>query len=222
MLMETPVLESLLQARQPQGWGGLWHGVHPALVTDIRDPDSQGRVKIKLPWSPDGGGAACELWARLATFMGGNDRGAWFVPDVDDEVLVAFEAGDGRRPYVIGALWNGKDTPPENNDNGSNDHRSFTSRSGHVVRLNDASGQETVEIIDKSGSNRIVIDTSARKIRIEADGDIEITSSTGKVKISGLGIELTSQTDVKVQAQTTVDINANAQASIQAALVKIN
>jgi len=110
----------------------------------------------------------------------------------------------------------------KDNGNGSNDHRSFTSRSGHVLRLNDASGQEAVEIIDKSGNNRIVIDTSGRRIRIEADGDIEITSSTGKVKISGIGIELDSRADVKVQAQTTVAVNATAQASIQGSLVKIN
>ncbi len=211
------LLEGLMSASAASD--GRFHGVVIGVVTNNRDPDGMHRVKLHFPWL---NADEESHWARVASPMAGKSRGLYALPEVDDEVLVAFEHGSVDHPYVIGALWNGKDTPPENNDNGSNDHRSFTSRSGHVVRLNDASGQETVEIIDKSGSNRIVIDTSARKIRIEADGDIEITSSTGKVKISGLGIELTSQTDVKVQAQTTVDINANAQASIQAALVKIN
>lgn len=211
------LLEGLMSASAESG--GRFHGVVVGVVTNNRDPDAMHRVKLQFPWlSAD----EESNWARVVSPMAGQGRGLYALPEVDDEVLVAFEHGSIDHPYVIGALWNGKDKPPESNDNGSNDHRSFTSRSGHVVRLNDASGQETVEIIDKSGSNRIVIDTSARKISIEADGDIEITSSTGKVKISGLGIELTSQTDVKVQAQTTVDINANAQASIQAALVKIN
>lgn len=211
------LIEGLISASAASD--GRFHGVVIGVVTDNRDPDGMHRVKLHFPWL---NADEESHWARVVSPMAGKSRGLYALPEVDDEVLVAFEHGSVDHPYVIGALWNGKDTPPENNDNGSNDHRSFTSRSGHVVRLNDASGQETVEIIDKSGSNRIVIDTSARKIRIEADGDIEITSSTGKVKISGLSIELTSQTDVKVQAQTTVDITANAQASIQAALVKIN
>ena len=77
-------LAELFDARLPAGLGGRWYGVFPALVTDIKDPDGQGRVKISLPWSPDAQGAACELWARLATLMGGNNRGSWFIPDVND------------------------------------------------------------------------------------------------------------------------------------------
>ena len=154
--------------------------------------------------------------------MAGKGRGLYLLPEVDDEVLVAFEHGDVDYPFVIGTLWNGSDAPPANNGDGRNNHRALFSRSGHVLRMDDSSGQERIEIIDKSGDNRIVIDTSARKIRIEAQGDIEISSATGKVKIDAIGIELSSKTDVKVQAQTTIDINANAQASVQAALVKIN
>ena len=198
---------------------GRFHGVVVGIVTNNRDPDAMHRVKVRFPWlSADDE----SHWARVASPMAGKGRGLYVLPEVDDEVLVAFEHGSVNHPYVLGALWNGKDAPPEDNNDGKNNHRSLTSRSGHVLRLNDSDGQETVELIDKSGNNRIVIDTSARKIRIEADGDIEITSSTGKVKISGMGIELSSQLDVKVQAQTTVDVDANAQVSIQGALVKVN
>ncbi|HYV24494.1 MAG TPA: phage baseplate assembly protein V, partial [Pyrinomonadaceae bacterium] len=97
--------EMILDVRVPSGLGGRWYGAFPALVTDIKDPDGQGRVKISLPWSADTAGAKYEYWARLATLMGGNNRGSWFIPDVNDEVLVVFEGGDPRRPYVIGALW---------------------------------------------------------------------------------------------------------------------
>ena len=96
----------IVDARLPVGLGGRWYSVYPALVIDIKDPEGQGRVKITLPWSPDTGSARYEAWARLATFMGGNNRGSWFIPDVNDEVLVVFEGGDPRRPYVIGGLWN--------------------------------------------------------------------------------------------------------------------
>lgn len=194
-------------------------GVVVGIVTNNQDPEGLHRVKVRLPWLC----ASDEShWARVVSPMAGKGRGLYALPEIDDEVLLAFEHGRIDHPFVLGALWNGKDTPPESNSNGSNDHRSFTSRSGHVLRLNDAHGQETVEIIDKSGNNRVVIDTSGRKIRIEADGDIELTSATGRIKLSGIGIELNSKADVKVQAQTTVDIQATATASLQGALVKVN
>ena len=93
------------------------------LVTDIKDPDGQGRAKVTLPWSTDLDGARYEAWARLATLMGGHNRGSWFIPDVNDEVLVVFEGGDPRRPYVIGGLWNGSDAPPDSMDGGGNNYR---------------------------------------------------------------------------------------------------
>src|SRR4051812_43232995 len=82
------------------------YGAYMAQVTDIKDPDNQGRVKVRLPWSPDIDDGRYEVWARVATLMAGAARGTWFIPDPDDEVLVMFEAGDPRRPYVVGGLWN--------------------------------------------------------------------------------------------------------------------
>ena len=123
--------EMILDVRVPSGLGGRWYGAFPALVTDIKDPDGQGRVKISLPWSADTAGAKYEYWARLATLMGGNNRGSWFIPDVNDEVLVVFEGGDPRRPYVIGALWNGSDSPPESMDGAGNNYKKvLRSRNG--------------------------------------------------------------------------------------------
>ena len=103
-VVDLPPSEQQLNERLPVGWGGRWYGVLPALVVDIKDPDTQGRVKVTLPWSVDAKGERYEAWARLATMLGGNNRGSWFIPDVDDEVLVAFEHGDPRRPYVLGGL----------------------------------------------------------------------------------------------------------------------
>ena len=114
---------------RPTGLGGRWYGVYPALVTDIKDPDGQGRVKVTLPWSPDTGGARYEAWARLATLMGGNNRGSWFVPDANDEVLVVFEGGDTAPPVRrSAALWNGSDTPPESMDGAARTTRRCSAR----------------------------------------------------------------------------------------------
>ncbi len=206
MFNASPVLESLLQARQPQGWGGLWHGVYPALVVDIKDPDNQGRVKIKLPWSPDSGGAAGELWARLATFMAGNNRGAWFIPDVDDEVLVAFEAGDGRRPYVLGALWNGKDAAPAAMDgSGNNYQKVLRSRNGVKVTLDDQDGQEML-ILETPGGQKITLKDGASAVEIEdANGN--------SIKLEAAGITINAAAKVTVQAS---------QVSVSASLVQVD
>lgn len=203
----------------PDDDGGRCYGVVIGIVTNNRDPDGMHRVKLRFPWlSMDHE----SHWARVATPMAGAGRGAYFLPEPDDEVLVAFEHGSLEHPFVVGALWNGKDKPPENNDDGRNNHRSFTSRSGHIVRLDDSDGDERVEIIDKTGGNRITIKSSANAIVIEAQGDISIKSATGKVTIEGIGVEIKSSTDVKLQAQTTLDATAAAQLSIQGAMVKIN
>src|SRR5690242_20024753 len=128
------------------------YGVYPAQVTDIKDPDGQGRVKVRLPWAPDVNGGAYEVWARLATLMGGKNRGTWFIPDPDDEVLVVFEGGDPRHPYVLGGLWNGRDTPPETMDGaGKNFKKTIRSRNGVRVALDDTDGQESLALETPGG-----------------------------------------------------------------------
>ena len=82
----------------------LLFGVYSGIVIDVKDPDAQGRVKVSLPWAEGGDAGRYETWARLAVPMAGNNRGTWLIPDVDDEVLVAFVAGDPRCPIVIGSL----------------------------------------------------------------------------------------------------------------------
>ena len=198
---------------------GRFFGVVIGIVTNNKDPDGMHRVKVRFPWLNLDDESH---WARVAVAMAGNDRGAYFLPEPDDEVLVAFEPGSLEHAYVIGALWNGKDKPPENNSDGKNDNRTIKSRSGHVIRLCDSSGAERVEVIDKTGSNKIVITSSDNKIVIEAQGDISIKSATGKVKIDAVGVEITSSTDVKIQAQTSLDASATGQVNIKGAMVNIN
>jgi uncharacterized protein involved in type VI secretion and phage assembly len=206
-LYDTSPLETLLQARLPTGLGGHWYGVYPALVTDIKDPDGQGRVKVSLPWSPDGGGARYEVWARLATLMGGNNRGSWFIPDQNDEVLVAFEAGDARRPYVVGGLWNGRDSAPESMDGGGNNYKKvLRSRNGVKVTLDDQDGQEQL-ILETPGGQKVTLK--------DGPGSVEIVDSNGNsVKLEAAGITLNASAKVTVSASLlevsagTVTVNA--------------
>jgi len=186
-------------ARVATGLGGRFYGVYPAVVTDLNDPEGQGRVRIRLPWSPDDLGGY-EAWARLATLMGGNNRGSWFVPDLDDEVLVVFQAGDTRWPFVIGGLWNGVDAPPEQMDeSGNNDIKSLRSRNGVKVTLDDASGQERL-ILETPGGQQVSL--------TDGPGVIELRDSNGNtVTLESSGITLSASAKVTVQAGT-VEVSA--------------
>ncbi len=198
--------EQMLDARLPAGLGGRWYGCYPALVSDIKDPDGQGRVKITLPWAPDTGGDQYEAWARLATMMGGNNRGSWLVPDVNDEVLIVFEGGDTRRPYVVGGLWNGSDSPPESMDGAGNNYKKvLRSRNGVKVTLDDQDGQE-----------QFVCETPCgQKITLkDGPGSVEIVDSNGNsVKLESAGIT--------VNASAKVTINAS-QVAISAGMVTVD
>jgi uncharacterized protein involved in type VI secretion and phage assembly len=185
--------DTLVDARVARGLGGRWYGVFPATVTDIKDPDGIGRVKVTLPWSADTGSDRYDAWARVATLMGGNNRGSWFVPDVDDEVLVSFEGGDVRRPFVLGGLWNGVDTPPEAMDGGGRNFKKvIRSRNGVKVTLDDQDGQEKL-ILETPGGQQVTMK--------DGPGAVEIVDSNGNsIKLETAGITITAAAKVTVNA----------------------
>jgi uncharacterized protein involved in type VI secretion and phage assembly len=158
--------------------------------------------------------------------MAGNDRGTWFLPEVGDEVLVAFDHGDVQHPYVLGALWNGQDQPAGENSDGQNNTRRIKSRSGHelifddtssaekvtvktkaghTLVLDDTPGGERIEIKDKTGANSIVIDSVQNSIAVESAMQLKIKSSM-----------------VEIEADATLTIKAGAVLTVQGAMVKIN
>ncbi len=194
----------------PAGDRPRLYGVYPAIVTDVQDPDNQGRVQIKLPFVEESDGGSALAWARLATMMAGGDRGTWFIPEVDDEVLVAFTAGDPRRPVVIGALWNGVDAPPETMDS-ANNVRSVTSRSGHKLTFDDTAGAEKVELKTKGGHTFTLDDA--------AGGTVTLSHSNGAtIKIDAVGnIEITANVKVKINAPAGLDVTA-AMVTVNAAM----
>jgi phage protein D/phage baseplate assembly protein gpV len=183
-------------------------GVVVGLVSNNNDPNGSGRVRVKFPWLSDNDESA---WAPMATPMTGNGRGFQYLPEIDDEVLVAFEHGDIDRPYVIGCLWNGVDTPPLSPSdavagNGAVNKRIIKSRSGHIVLLDDTSGSESITIQDKNG-NQIVINSPDNSMKIKVQGDLTIEAQ-GSIKISGMaGVEVSSQATMSVKgtAGTTIE-----------------
>lgn len=198
-------LDRAADTRLPLGLGGLFHGVYPALVTDLADPDNQGRVRVRLPWAPDAA-AGFEVWARMATLFAGNDRGAWFLPDTGDEVLVAFAAGDPRFAVVLGGLWNGQDAPHEQMDSsGENNIKSIRSRNGVKVTLDDTSGSEQM-ILETPGGQKLTLRDGAAGVEIE-------DSNGNTVTIEAAGITLDSSAKVTVNAS---------QVSVSASMVSVD
>jgi uncharacterized protein involved in type VI secretion and phage assembly len=212
-MIEAYELDELADSRVPRGFGGLFYGLYPALVADVADPDGQGRVRVRLPWAPDSDGAAYEAWARLATLMAGDNRGSWLIPDVGDEVLVGFEAGDVRRPYVLGALWNGRDAPPASMDGaGRNDKKVLRSRNGVQLTLDDSSGQEQF-VVETPGGQSITLR--------DGPGAVEIVDSNGNsIKLETSGITITASARVTLEA-SVVEVSAGS-VNVSAGLSKFS
>jgi uncharacterized protein involved in type VI secretion and phage assembly len=183
-------------------------GVVVGVVSNNNDPTASGRIRVKFPWLSDNDESA---WAPMATPMTGNGRGFQYIPEIDDEVLVAFEHGDIDHPYVIGCLWNGVDTPPLSPGdavagNGAVNKRIIKSRSGHIVLLDDTQGSESITIQDKNG-NQILFNSSDNSMKITVQGDLTIEAQ-GSIKISGMaGVEMSSQATMSVKgtAGTTIE-----------------
>jgi uncharacterized protein involved in type VI secretion and phage assembly len=194
-------------------------GVVIGVVTNNQDNDGMGRVKVRFPSLSEDDESH---WARIAAPMAGKDRGVYFLPEVDDEVLVAFEHGDVRFPYVLGALWNGVDKPPADNGDGKNNLRLIKSRSGHTIKLNDEDGKETIEIIDKSEKNSVVIDTANNSITITSEKDITFSATKGTIKLDAQKIEIKSSTDSKIEAGAKMDVISKDKMTIKGAEVNIN
>ena len=186
------------------------NGIVIGIVADLKDPDKLGRGRVKFPYLGD----QLSDWARVANPMAGKNRGAYFVPEPEDEVLVAFECGDPRRPYIVGSLWSTADPPPKTDgDLEKNNWRFIRSRSGHILKFDDTSGSERIEIIDKDGGQKIVIDTAKKKIEIECGGDMTI-KATGTLTLEGA--------DVKVNAKGSMNLEAKGQTTVKGSVVNIN
>ena len=210
----------LTSGQQQTSDGTKMIGIVVGLVTNNKDPENLGRVRVKFPWFSEDDESQ---WARIATLMAGKDRGSLFVPEVDDEVVVAFEHGDLRRPYVIGALWNGVDTPPrELVNDGKNNVRLIKSRSGHLIKLDDTEGGEKIEVIDKTGQNSIVIEAKDNTITITSDKDIVLKAAAGKITLQGKDIELKSTSATKIEAGGEMTLKAGGTMTVKGSAVNIN
>jgi uncharacterized protein involved in type VI secretion and phage assembly len=196
---------------------GLVAGVVPAKVSRNDDPEGLGRVKLNLPWR----GKDFETeWVRVVAPMAGGDRGIFFLPEVGDEVLVAFDRDDIRYPYVLGALWSRTDAPSEKNSDGKNDVRIIKTRKGHIVKFDDGAqgsiliqlddGRKKIEITDDGividdGANKIALDAKAGSVSVEAKQSLSLKAPR-----------------ITIEATTSLDLKGGQSLNANATMVRIN
>ncbi len=188
------------------------NGIVIGVVADLDDPEQLGRVRVKLPYLSD----EVSDWCRIASPLGGKDRGWFLRPEKDDEVLLACEFGDPRRMYVVGGVWNKVDPPPSDDGKKTeNNWRFFRSRSGHLLKFDDTGGSERIEIVGKDSKQQIVIDVSGQKIEITcSSGDISLSAPQGKLSINA--------NQVEIKATSTMNVEAGAAMTVKGQTVAIN
>jgi uncharacterized protein involved in type VI secretion and phage assembly len=162
-------------------------------VTDIVDPDALARVEVKFPWLGDAG-TDVRAWATLLTPYADNKQGFAVFPEVDTQVVVAFEAGDFHRPYVVGSCWNGKEASPVTPTR-PNDKRTICTRSQSLLEFDDAAAGAKVTLAT-GGGHKVVLD--------DATSQIEITHS------NGCRITFTPAGQIKIEANATVEVTVPA------------
>lgn len=209
---------------------GSWHSVAIGIVTNNNDPDKMGRVKVRFPALP---GNEESNWARVVAPAAGDHRGIMFMPEVNDEVVVAFEHDDTNRPFVLGALWNGKDKPPEDiskvvNSTGKVDKRIIRSRSGHVITLDDTDGGGKISIVDNTGKNSIEIDSQKNSLTIGTDDKVDLHTKSGhKILLDDMGgkieiVDKTGSNSIKINSmQNSITVESAMQLKIKSQMVEI-
>lgn len=228
--MEIDLLRLLGEASdlEAQTASERFTGTTLGIVTEIGDVAHLGRVKVRFPYIAGG----CQTgWARIAAPWAGQRRGSYFIPEVDDEVLVAFEHGDLRHPYILGCLWSETALPPEADPH--LERRELRSKSGHALLFDDSKSSETltvrsqggqqVVLSDASGAMKVLISDRTETIRVLVDvtnKTIALSATGGRITLDADDIVIHGKT-IKITGDAKVDVNGKAGVRINGAAIEI-
>ena len=187
-------------------------GVANAIVTNVQDPDKQGRVKLQFPWLDD---QYESDWTRV-TQWGGKGGGGIFPLDVDDEVLVAFDRGALDHPFVIGGLYNGRDKPTPVTDVPLHDglrnkaiRHTLSDRKGNRVDLlSQTTGARSQGVRVASGDGRLTInlDRTKTEITVDSKGTVSITGSRSVSVEAGTDLTLSARRRLTIKSGGLLNI----------------
>ncbi|WP_430882543.1 phage baseplate assembly protein V [Fusibacter sp. JL216-2] len=210
------------------------YGLTLGIVTNTEDPENLGRVKVQLLLR-DASDNETD-WIRVAVPFAGNKMGAYFIPDVDDEVLVGFINGDIHKPFVMAGLWNTKNKPPVDNEKGKNLTKMIKTKSGIEVILEDSENgeesvvdiktpkglhvtmkdkDEVVEVSDKGGKNGVKIDAKGGQINVNAEKKIMVKTGGSQIILDGAGQKIDIKTTTLSIKAAKIDINADASMTVK-------
>ncbi|MCP4136617.1 MAG: rhs element Vgr protein [bacterium] len=203
-------------------------------ISDNQDPDNLGRVKVKLEELGDG---METNWIPILTPYGNSECGAFFLPEVDDVVVVTFIGDNPGSGIVIGGVWTDQQVPPETGENsgsdlnkdGENNLRFIKSRSGHQIIFDDKDGEEKIQILASDGATRYEFLAADEMINIETDVDLVI-SAKGKLAIEAEEGEIAFDKGFKVEVDelavesksAAVKIKASQNITLEGANIKLN
>ncbi len=197
-------------------------GVTVGVVTDVKDPTRKGRVKVSFPWLS---GSYASDWARLVVPGGGDERGLAWLPEVNDEVLVAFEHGDTRRPYVVGGLWSPQAPPPLQAElvdaAGRTAVRAMRSRTGQRLVLSDETGRAGVTVATGDDALQIRLDTASTTVVVDSRGRVEVRGAQDVTVSAGARLVLEGTAGVHIKG-ATVSLEAQADVTVRGAVIRLN
>jgi len=219
--MNDDLVSTLADQGEPESESERIFGITVAHVVDNIDIAKLGRVQVELPWLP-----GVKPWARIAMPSAGKQRGIYFIPQVGDEVIVAFNHGDVDDPFVIGSLWNSLDPPPADQKNDPVEKRFVRTPGGHEVKFDDKDKSIIITSIPKhviridSDKVEVALADDMGKLKLEKNGNITIEASK-KLSLKAQSIELKAG-QIEIKSDNSMSINGGSNCTIKAGQVGIN
>ena len=178
-------------------------GSQRGLVFDNADPEGLGRIKVQFGWQQAMG--TTTPWIKMATPYSGSEKGFYFIPEIEEEVLVGFEGNDPERPYIQSAGFN--KTANSTFADPDNNIKAIKTRSGHLIQFNDTDGEESITITDKN-SNKILLNTKDSSISITAPNNLSLTADTIDIKAKNALTMKSEEATIVIDAKESIDLES--------------